>query len=67
MKSADIKNRKWTEKERRALRRASELQADGDDASINIEDIPRLTEAALCWPIFCLWRCVGPSRSLLNG
>ena len=47
MKSADIRNRRWTEKEREALRRASRLQADGDDSGINLKDIPRLTEAQL--------------------
>jgi uncharacterized protein (DUF4415 family) len=47
MKSEDIKNRQWDEKERRALRRAAELQAAGDDSRINFEDIPRLTEDQL--------------------
>ena len=47
MKSEDIKNRRWTESERRALRRASELQAKGDDSGINLDDIPPLTEAQL--------------------
>jgi uncharacterized protein (DUF4415 family) len=47
VKSADIRNRRWSEKERQALRRASRRQARGDDASINFEDIPRLTDAQL--------------------
>ena len=47
MKSADIKNRQWSEKERQALRRASQRQSAGDDASINLEDIPRLNQAQL--------------------
>jgi len=47
MKSRDIRNREWTEKDRQALRRASRRQAEGDDSGINLEDIPRLTEAQL--------------------
>ena len=47
MRSEDIRNRRWTEKERRALRRASKLQAVGDDSGINFEDIPRLTDKQL--------------------
>jgi uncharacterized protein (DUF4415 family) len=43
MRSEDIKNRQWNEKERQALRRAARRQAAGDDAHINFEDIPRLT------------------------
>lgn len=46
MKSEDISNRQWSEKEREALRRAAGLQAVGD-ANINFEDIPRLTEDQL--------------------
>jgi len=47
MRPEDIKNRQWTEKERLALRRAAALQAAGDDATIDFENIPRLTEAQL--------------------
>src|ERR1700690_1368740 len=47
MKSADIKNRQWREKERQALRLASQRQREGDDAGINLEDIPRLNQAQL--------------------
>ena len=47
MRSEDIKNRKWSEKERLALRRASKHQAAGDDARINFDDIPRLTDEQL--------------------
>ena len=47
MKSEDIKRRKWTEGERQALRRASRLQATGDDSGIDIGDIPRLSEVQL--------------------
>ena len=43
MKSADIKNRIWTEQDRQALRRHAAKQAAGDDSDINFEDIPRLT------------------------
>jgi uncharacterized protein (DUF4415 family) len=47
MRSEDIKKRKWTEKERQALRRAAKRQDAGDDSGINFEDIPRLTEKQL--------------------
>jgi uncharacterized protein (DUF4415 family) len=43
MKSEDIGNRQWTEKERQALRRVAERQAAMDDSRINFTDIPRLT------------------------
>lgn len=47
MKSADIKNRKWTKQERDALSRAAHLQAEGDDSDIDFSDIPPLTKAQL--------------------
>ena len=47
MRSADIKNRKWTDAEREAVRRASQMQQKGSDAGINFEEIPRLTDAQL--------------------
>lgn len=47
VKSEDIGNRQWTEKERRALRRAAGRQGTGDDSHINFEDIPRLTDEQL--------------------
>jgi uncharacterized protein (DUF4415 family) len=47
MNSEDIRNRQWTDKERRVLRRAARLQAGGDDTGINFEDIPRLTKDQL--------------------
>jgi uncharacterized protein (DUF4415 family) len=47
MRSEDIKNRQWDEKERRALGRAAGLQAAGDDSGISFADIPRLTEDQL--------------------
>src|SRR5580700_7238748 len=43
MKSDDIANRRWTEKERRTLRRVAARQAAGDDARIDFGEIPRLT------------------------
>ena len=47
MKSEDIRNRQWTEVERQVLRRVAECQATGDDSSVNIKDIPRLTDEQL--------------------
>ena len=47
MRSEDIRNRRWTEKERRALRRAAERQATGDESRLNLEDIPCLTDDQL--------------------
>jgi len=47
MNSEDIRNRRWTEKERRVLRRAAKCQAAGDESRLNLEDIPRLTDEQL--------------------
>jgi len=47
MKSDDIRNRQWTEKERRALRHAARHQASGSESDIDFHDIPRLTGAQL--------------------
>jgi uncharacterized protein (DUF4415 family) len=47
MSSADIRNRQWSEKERRTLRRAAKRQAAGDDSHVNLEDIPSLTDEQL--------------------
>jgi len=47
MRSEDIRNRQWTEKERRALRLAARRQASGDDSGIDFRDIPRLSEEQL--------------------
>ena len=47
MKSEDIVNRKWTEREREAIRRAAAAQAAGDDSGIDFSDIPRLTRNQL--------------------
>jgi len=47
MRSEDIGNRQWTERERQALRRVAGRQAAADDSTINFEDIPRLTDEQL--------------------
>jgi uncharacterized protein (DUF4415 family) len=47
MRSEDIRNRQWTEKERQALRRAAERQATGNDSHVNFTDIARLTDERL--------------------
>lgn len=47
MRSEDIRNRQWTDKERRALRHAAKRQASGNDSDINFRDIPRLTDEQL--------------------
>jgi hypothetical protein len=47
MKSPDIRNRQWSEKERQTLRRASRRQREGDDTRIDVQDIPRLNQAQL--------------------
>ena len=47
MKSTDIKQRQWTERERQVVRQAAAHQTANDDTGINFEDIPRLTEAQL--------------------
>lgn len=47
MKSEDIRNRQWTESERKAMRRAAEHQASGDDSDIDFRDIPPLTDEQL--------------------
>jgi uncharacterized protein (DUF4415 family) len=47
MKSEDIRNRRWTEQERRALRDAARHQASGSESDIDFQDIPRLTGAQL--------------------
>src|SRR5581483_5231837 len=45
--SEDIGNRKWTEKERAALRRLAASQAAGEDSDIDFSDIPPLTDEQL--------------------
>jgi uncharacterized protein (DUF4415 family) len=47
MRSEDIKNRQWTERESQTLRRVARRQAAGDDSRIDFEDIPRLTDEQL--------------------
>ena len=47
MRSEDIKNRQWTESERRSLRSVAGRQAVGDDSHIKFDDIPRLTDEQL--------------------
>jgi uncharacterized protein (DUF4415 family) len=47
MRSEDIKNKQWSEKERQTLRRVAKRQAAGDETRINFEDIPRLTDDQL--------------------
>jgi uncharacterized protein (DUF4415 family) len=47
MRSEDIKNKRWSEKERQTLRRIAKRQAAGDESRIKFEDIPRLTNDQL--------------------
>jgi uncharacterized protein (DUF4415 family) len=47
MSSDAIRNRRWTEKERQAVRHAAQKQASGDDSDINFSDAPRLTDEQL--------------------
>jgi uncharacterized protein (DUF4415 family) len=47
MTSDDIKNKKWSEEERQALRRHAAKQEAGDDSDIDFEDIPHLTDEQL--------------------
>ncbi|HTT65957.1 MAG TPA: BrnA antitoxin family protein [Bryobacteraceae bacterium] len=47
VKSEDIRNRDWTEKERRALRKAARLQSADDDSGIDFAEIPRLSDEQL--------------------
>jgi uncharacterized protein (DUF4415 family) len=47
MSTDDIRNRKWTEAEKEAVRHAAALQAAEDDSGIDLSDIPKLTEEQL--------------------
>jgi uncharacterized protein (DUF4415 family) len=47
MRSEDIRNRQWSERERQALRRIARRQASGDDSDVDFRDIPRLTDEQL--------------------
>jgi hypothetical protein len=47
MTTEDIRNRKWTEAEKEAVRRGAAAQAAGDDSGIDYSDISRLTAEQL--------------------
>jgi uncharacterized protein (DUF4415 family) len=47
MNSEDIADRRWTEKERQALRRIAGRQKAMDDSRVNLDDIPRLSDVQL--------------------
>jgi len=47
MNSEDIKNRKWTEQEKQAIRQIAKDQRLGDNSKIDFSDIPRLTKHQL--------------------
>ena len=47
MTSKDIRNRKWTEAERKMLKHHAARQAARDDSDINYADIPKLTAKQL--------------------
>lgn len=47
MRSEDIANRKWTEQEREAIRKAAAAQAHGDDSGIDASEIPPMTQDQL--------------------
>ena len=47
MSSEDIRNRKWTEAEKEAVRRAAAARAAGVDSDIDYSDIPPLTPEQL--------------------
>jgi hypothetical protein len=42
--SEDIKNKKWSEKEKESLRQIAERQVARDDSQIDFSDIPHLTD-----------------------
>ena len=43
----DIRNRQWTEAEKKTVQRLAAAQAAGDDSGIDYSDIPRLTAEQL--------------------
>lgn len=43
MKSEDIVNRNWTERDRKAIRRSAAAQAAEDDSGIDFSEIPQLS------------------------
>ena len=47
MNEEDIRNRQWTEGERKAIRAAARAQQTGRDKDIDFSDIPRLSEEQL--------------------
>ena len=47
MRSEDIRDRRWTERERSSLRRIAARQSAGDDSHVSFADIPRLTSKQL--------------------
>ena len=47
MRSADIKNRTWSEEDRRTLRLHAAKQAAGHGSDIDFGDVPRLTDEQL--------------------
>jgi uncharacterized protein (DUF4415 family) len=60
MTSEDIRNRKWTEAEKEAVRRGAAAQAAGDDSGIDYSDIPPLTPEQLARMV----RFRGPKRKV---
>lgn len=60
MRSEDIRNRKWTEAEKEAVRGGAAAQASGDDAGIDFSDIPQLTDGQLAQMV----RLRGPRRKV---
>jgi hypothetical protein len=47
VKSGDIKNSRWTDKEWQTVRRIATGQAGGPNSNIDFNDIPRLTDEQL--------------------
>ncbi len=60
MTPEDIRNRKWTDAEKEAVRRGAAAQAAGDDSDIDYSDIPRLTAEQLAQMV----RLRGPRRKV---
>ena len=48
MTSEDMRNRKWSEAEKEAVRRGAAAQGAGDDSGIDYSDIPQLRGGAAC-------------------
>ena len=65
MTSDDIKNRKWTERERRLVKRHATKQSAGDDSDINYDDIPQLTDEQLAQMVRL--RDIRPNSGSHNG